>query len=262
MSADKSEDVFDDVVEDQEVEAAETEVESATETEKPAPRGYMSKEAWIEAGRDPEEWVSPEVFKERGERIKMKMEMQRDFENRLKNISIFHQKQLSLQREELLSKRDDAIDIADKETVKKLDKQLKELDDYEELNKEQESAAPIVKPQEVLEWEDDNPWCRDPSDPRLPLAQRVFSKAIADGKTPATALRLVDKELAAKFIDTARKPAQIAEGSRPTTTRDDSPLPSMKNLTAMERKIWDSGVFDSEKDFLKAVADDRKAGKK
>jgi len=219
----------------------------------------MTKDAWVESGRDPEDWVSPEVFKERGERIKMKA----DFDNRFKNLSVYYQKQMEIQRQELLSKRDDAIDVADKNAVKAIDKQLRELDDIEALNKPEEVAAQ-AKPPEVVEWEDDNPWCNDPSDPRLPLAQRVFKNALAQGKTTATALRMVDKELAAKFIDKSKRPAQIAEGSRTAPARGDDTKPSLSNLSAEEKKIWESGIFDSKDDFLKAVQDDRKAkaGKK
>jgi len=230
--------------------------------DKPAPRGYMSKEAWIEAGKDPNDWVSPEVFKERGERIKMKMDLQRDFDNRIRNLNLLHQKQLEVQRQDILSKRDEAIDTADKDAVKRFDKQLKELDDLENLSKSDEQNV-VVKPPEVEEWERDNPWCNDPSDPRLPLAQRTYAAAINAGKSPTLALIAVEKALADKFIDPKRKPAQIAEGSRGGSGgKNDSAKVTMSNLTEMERKVWESGIFDNQKEFLKAVEDDRKAGKK
>lgn len=258
MSEQNLEEVFDDVVEDQVEDTQEQEVEQ--KEEKPAPRGYMSKEAWIEAGRDPDDWVSPEVFKERGERIKMKLELQKDFENRIKNLNLLHQKQLEIQREDLLRQRDDAIDTADKAAVRSLDKKLKELDDLEELNRVEE-AQPIVIPPEVAEWEDENPWVYDPSDPRLPVAKRTYQKAISEGKTPASALRAVDRVLSEKFLDTRKKPSQIAEGSRSVGSRDEEKI-TMSSLTPTEKKIWESGIFNDQKAFLKAVADDRKAGKK
>lgn len=260
-----AEDVFDDVFEEdlQEeeiVESAEDAENKPDVEEKPLPRGYMTKDAWVESGRDPEDWVSPEVFKERGERIKMKAE----YDNRFKNLSMYYQKQMEIQRNDLLARRDEAIDTADKAEVKRLDKELKELDEIESLNREDGNVSAPVKPPEVVEWEDDNPWCNDPSDPRLPLAQRVFKNALAQGKTTATALRMVDKELAAKFIDKSKRPAQIAEGSRTAPARGDDTKPSLSNLSADEKKIWESGIFDSKDDFLKAVQDDRKAkaGKK
>lgn len=261
MSDENLDDVFDGVIE--EVEPVDDVVEdTATEQaeEKPKLKGYISsKEDWVASGKDPDDWVSPEVFKERGERIKMKAE----YDNRFKNLSMYYQKQMEIQRNDLLARRDEAIDTADKAAVKRLDKELKELDEIEQLNKVEDAPA-IVKPPEVVEWEEDNPWCHDIKDPRLALAQRVYKSAIESGKTPATALRLVDKEIAAKFIDTSRKPSQIAEGSRPSSGKHDDGKPSMATLTSEERKIWDAGIFDSKDDFLKAVQDDRKlkAGKK
>lgn len=260
MSDENVEDVFDGVIEEvEQVADAVEDVKPEPAEEKPAPRGYMSKEAWVEAGRDPEDWVSPEVFKERGERIKMKAE----YDNRFKNLSMYYQKQMELQRNDLLARRDEAIDTADKAAVKAIDKELKELDEIEQLNKVEDAPA-IVKPPEVVEWEEENPWCNDPTDPRLALAQRVYKSAVTAGKTPATALRMVDKELAAKFIDTSKKPAQIAEGSRQSSGKHDDGKPTMASLTAAEKKIWDTGIFDSKDAFLKAVQDDRKfkAGKK
>ena len=56
--------------------------------DKPAPRGYMSKEAWVESGKDPDEWVSEEVFKERGERIKQTTKLQKEFDNQIKNLNL------------------------------------------------------------------------------------------------------------------------------------------------------------------------------
>lgn len=257
---------FDEVVEDlhddtgiDPVEDAEDHKEEPKE-DKHLPRGYIaSKEEWVAAGKDPEDWVSPEVFKERGERIKMKAE----YDNRFKNLSMYYQKQMEIQRNDLLARRDEAIDTADKAEVKRLDKELKELDQIEELNRNEEPKT-VNKPLEVVEWEQENPWCNDVTDPRLALAQRVFKSAIDQGKTPATALRMVDKEIAAKFIDKSRKPAQIAEGSRAAPGRGDDGKPSMSNLSAEEKKIWEAGIFDSKDDFLKAVQDDRKAkaGKK
>lgn len=259
MSEQSVEDVFENVDNLAEDNDQVVDKQPEHQEEKPVPRGYMSKEAWAESGRDPEDWVSPEVFKERGERIKMKAE----YDNRFKNLNMYYQKQMEIQRNDLLARRDDAIDTADKAAVKAIDKELKELDEIEQLNKVEEVTA-VVKPPEVVEWEEENPWCNDPADPRLALAQRVYKSAVTSGKTPATALRLVDRELAAKFIDTSKKPAQIAEGSRQAPARGDDGKPSMSSLSAEEKKVWESGLFDSKDDFLKAVQDDRKlkAGKK
>ena len=263
MSDENVEDVFDDVT-DGEITHPEGDQsngdhsESFEVLEKSVPRGYMSKEAWVDAGRDPEDWVSPEVFKERGERIKMKA----DYDNRFKNLSMYYQKQMEIQRSDLMARRDDAIDTADKAEVKRLDKELKELDEIEQLNKIAPEAP--AKPKAVLDWEARNPWSLNAKDEKLPTAQRVYQAAIADGESIEDALKLVDTVIAAKFIDTKKKVSQVAESSRQSSGKADVSKPSMATLTSEEKKIWDAGIFESKDEFLKAVQDDRKlkAGKK
>jgi hypothetical protein len=257
---------LDDVFEDgadltEEVEAEEETKEVEEESSSDLPRGYMTKEAWVASGKDPEDWVSPEGFKLRGEHIKQTQALKRDFDNQIKNLSLFHQIQLKNQREELLSKRDDAIDVADKAAVKAFDKQLKDLDDIEKLNTPEPTAT--TKAPEILEWEQENDWSQDPNDPRLKIANKVFQEAISSGKTYATALRMVDKKISETFSSKQTNVRQIAEGSRTAGgKRDDVGTLSMKNLTREEQHAWDSGLYDNEKDFLKTVALYRKEAKK
>jgi len=242
-----------------------TESTEAKHDDKPAPRGYMSKEAWIESGKDPEKWVSEDEFKATGERIKLankiRQEIRGDFENQLKNVNLLHQIQLKNQREELLSRRDDAIDVADKASVKALDKQIKELDDLADLAKENTSLPD--KPVEVAQWENANPWVNDPKDPRTAIAQKTYIAAINAGIEPSEALDLVDSAISKKFSSKSVAPRQVAESSRQSSTSREPEAVTMKSLTAEEKKIWDtcSTMFGSEKEFLKSVANSRKGVK-
>ena len=256
MSDENIEDVFDDIKLVEEDEKAD---EPEDKSSSNAPRGYMTKEAWVASGKDPDEWVSEELFRERGHHIKQTAALRKEFDNQIKNLSMLHQIQLKNQREELLSKRDDAIDIADKAAVKALDKQIKELDDIEKLNTPTQASN---KPPEITEWEQDNPWCFDADDPRTKLANRIYREAINEGKTNAGALRAVDKEIASKFSEKSTSPRQIAESSRSAGgDRKASDVVTMKTLTRDEQRAWDSGLFPDEKTFLKAVENDRKGAK-
>lgn len=258
-----SEEIIDDVVADEipgnEIDGQDQEViDQKPEVDKSLPRGYMSKEAWIEAGRDPEDWVSPEVFKERGERIKMKAE----FENRLKNVNLFHERQIAILKADLEAKRDLAIETADKAEVKRLDKEIRELDALEDLNKPDQQEMP--KPQEVVDWEEENPWINEQSQ-KSEYAKSFFAKLVREGKTMGTALRHLDKEMDRVFGDTKKKPTQIAESSRPGTGKDDGAKVTFASLTPDEKKIWNeySDMWGgNQTEFLKTVADTRKAGKK
>src|SRR5690606_21375034 len=137
---------------------------------------HMSKEAWTAAGKDPGEWVSEDVFKERTLRIKNEQRLKRalaetkeDFDNRLKNLNMLSQAQLERQRQELLSRRDDAIDTADKATVKRLDKEIDAIDKEVALVTEKKPEQ-NTKPPEIAEWEEENPWIFDEDDPRVKVA--------------------------------------------------------------------------------------------
>lgn len=228
--------------------------------DKPAPRGYMSKEAWVESGKDPDEWVSEEVFKERGERIKQTAKLQKEFDNQIKNLNLLHQAQLRKERENLLSRRDDAIDIADKAAVKALDKQIKEIDDLEELTQEQ-AVIQQDKPIEVANWENANPWINNPKDPRTGIAQKAFEAATKSGMDIDDALDLVDAAIAKKFSTKPAAPRQSVESSRPSSGKREEAVLTMKNITREERIAWDEGFFKTEKEFLQAVANSRKGAK-
>ncbi len=144
--------------------------------EKTAPRGYMSKEAWIESGKPADEWVSEDVFKERGERIKQAARLQKEHDNEIKNLKLLHQINLKNQREELMARRDNLIEEADKDGVKAIDKQLAELDKLDDIAKD--TPVQQSKPSEVIAWEAANPWCNDPKDPRLGIANRTYIAAV------------------------------------------------------------------------------------
>jgi len=275
-NAETIEHVFEDVLTDEiKKEAAETAEETTQAEDKPAPSGYMSKEAWTESGKDPELWVSEDVFKERTIRIKNEQRLKRElaekekeFESRLKNVNTLQQAQLARQRAELIERRDDAIDIADRKTVDKLEKEIKALDKEAELvaDKPVQSAA---KPPEIVEWEDENPWIDDVDDPRTPVAQKAFADAVSAGKTTAYALRAAEKAANAlksedKSTEIKKKPAvSMADSSRSAASGGDSLTLSWSQLTSEDKAIYDE-LFShkSQKEYLKIVADARTGAKK
>lgn len=235
----------------------------------PAPKMHIDKDTWIAQGRDPAKWVSPELFAEQTKRINSEnrlnqrlRQQERDFENRLKNVNTFQQSQIDRLRRELEGKRDDAIDIADKGEVKRLDKELKELDDMEELAKPVE-AAPSNLPPEVAEWNAENQWLTA-DHPLRPQLNAEYDRVIKSGKTIYSALKAVDT-LAAQLLK--QEPAQIKKQPRAivdspkgavTKSQEDT---SWKSLTRQEVDIYNEVYADlgmSKKDYLQAVADSRK----
>lgn len=263
------EDVFADVLPE------ETEVEQKeVEQEKETPSGYMSKEAWVAAGKDPDEWVSEDVFKERTLRIKNEQRLKRqlaetkeDFESRLKNLNLLSQAQLERQKQELLARRDDAIDVADKATVKRIDKEIEAIDKQTELVTDDKAKDQPPKPPEVAEWEEENPWIFDESDPRREQALAIFDEWVSKGKTYAYALRAIDAEM--KFskkteVEYKKKPpVSMADNSKTIPSSDSSTL-SWSQLSDQEKNIYEEFFAHTkmtQKDYLKTVADQRRGAK-
>lgn len=275
MQEETVEDVFSDVLTD-EVKEKSIEHEESIDTEKPIIAGYMSKEAWIESGKDAKDWQSPELFAESVKRVKetsrLKRELadaRKEFDSRLKDSNLLWQGQLSRQRAELMERRDDAVGVADLSTVKKLDKQIADLDNEAELVKESPKQS-IDQPPEIAEWEEENPWVNDVSDPRVPVAQKAFKESIDAGKTYAYALRQADKAVSAlkpqskQEQEIRKKPAvSMSDSSRAATTSGDSVTLSWNQLSGEEKTLHEE-LFShkTQKEYLKIVADARTGVKK
>lgn len=264
------EEVFADVL--QEEVKKEAKEEPAPEPKSDLPSGYMTKDAWVEAGKDPDEWVSPEVFKERTQRIKetsrLKREMaekEREFENRIKNHSLLAKAQLQREIEKLQAVRDEAIDLSDRDGVRMADKKIKELDKEMSLIEEEKLAQP-AKPIEVVEWEEDNPWVNDPDDPRTLVAQKVFKQTLESGKSIAYALRAAEKAInSQEEREIRKKPAvSMADSPRGAVSKSDSPSIAWSHLSREEAEIYDTLFIHTgmtKKDYLKAVSDERRGSK-
>ena len=251
------------------------EEEAKPEVKESGPR-HLTREEWVEQGRDPEKWRSEEVFKEVTQRIKetgrlnQKLQQERlareEDNRRLTNVAFLQQQQITRLRADLESRRDDAIDVGDRTAVKAFDKQLRDLDTEESLIKEPQKQQLNIPP-EVQEWNEENEWLTA-DHPLKPIANDVFAKAIEQGKTIAGALRLVDKELSKhieldpveRAVTSAKKVASrsiVDSPSRAAVSRSDSAGLRMSDCTREEREMYNefykpSGV--SEKDFLKSLA--------
>lgn len=236
----------------------ENEQEEHQEVEQP--KGYMDRDAWIAAGKDPEEWVSPEVFKERGIRIeetsklrKQLSQVQQDTEARIANLNKLHRAQLDQERNKLLVERDNAIDIADKAEVRRIDQAL-------EKNKELQTAVTEqpAKPVEVVEWESENPWIFDVDDPRTAPAIAAFTEAKKAGKTLAMCILASDRAAAKINVEepkVKRTPIASADNPKARQSSGGKVQLSMKDLTSEEKNF--RSFYSSDAEFLKAVADSR-----
>jgi hypothetical protein len=246
------ENVANEKIELDQVDDQHEEVEN-TSTETHEKVGHLSEEDWIASGRDPKDWKPKEVWKERGQLLKEQARMKRQHEEELENVKKYFKAStlvMAQRIEELESRRDEAIEMGDKDVVKKIDRQIREL----------ENAAPQapVQPQknaEITQWEDQNSWIYDDSDPRTSIAKITYANAISSGYTPKQALREIEDVIKQKFPTNTRSQKQIAEQPAGRSSSSSSgKIATMATLSKEEQSIWESGAFSDEKSFLKAVS--------
>ena len=261
----------DEELEDQELPDDESEgeqEEAAEQQEAPktgADKMFIDKETWVKQGRDPELWVSPEVFRERTERIKLKSQMnqqEREFNRRLELNNRMHQIQLDRQRQELEARKENAILEADSKEVKRIDKELRDIDALEQTIKPATVAQANIPP-EVIEWNAENQWLTADH----PLRGQIndeYSNAIAEGKTIAGALRAVDK-LAARLLKSEpaqkKQPRAIVDSPKGGAVVKSQSNLSWESLSSQEKSIYDELYADagvSKKEYLQSVADSKK----
>jgi hypothetical protein len=256
---------IDESILDQDVEPVEEVIQEKPVDE--SMQGFMSKEDYVAKGGNADDWRSPREFRERGELIKrtkaaeQRVEaIERRTENEIKNLNMLHEIRLKSELEQLLRQRDDAIDVADKAEVKRIDRLIEANEDQTAIVQPQVQQQ-SQKAQEIQEWEADNPWCMNLDDPRTPLAQRIFSEELAKGSSTTKALIAVEKMLAAKFSKPDVNRDQHVESSRTAGKIQSSSKITWSQLTPQEERYYIPSQWASKEDFLKAVVNIRKGDK-
>lgn len=233
--------------------------------------GYISKEAWIAQGKDPDNWRSPEVYEERGkwigrvEALETSLNKNRqDTDLQISNLNQLHRIQLAQTVNELESKRDAAIEDADPVVAKQIQTQLDQIKPVQQAVQYAPPEQPIKDPA-VAAWELKNPWVLNPADRKTPYVQQQFLAYQKQGYSMDQALAAVDKDLSREFpqVNLNRQAPPAAEArSKPGGKRNAGPkTPAWDDLTRDERNYYDAmpDAWGTKADYLKAVANSRKA---
>ena len=229
-------------------------IEDSQVDQQEKPAGHLSQEEWEASGRDPKDWKPKEVWKERGQLLKEQARLKRQYEEEIENVKRYYKAStlvMAQRIEELESRRDEAIELGDKDGVKKIDRQIRELENAAPQPVQQKNIPNV----EITQWEDANPWIYDDSDPRTEIAKITFAKAASEGLTAKQALREIEDVLKQKFPTATRTQKQIAEQPSSKTTSSSTKTATMTNLSREEQAVWESGIYGTdEKSFLKAVS--------
>lgn len=259
MSEELQDDYVDDIV-DEDITIDEPE-DKPKKKDEPEIKGYMSKEAWIASGKNPDDWRDPVEFKVRGVEIKLRKE----FEERLKHNNFLHQQRLETELRKAKAERREAISIADHAAVDALDNEIDAIRLQQEEIKR--SEVPVVQDKDplVADWEASNPWIFNADDPKARYANAVCSDALGKGKTMAEALLLVDELVERKFGAPKKQTAPMVEGSRTAGGKPSAGSGmSWSDLSEQDKNIFNqvwpkSGDINKDKRaFLKALQDEKK----
>ncbi len=215
--------------------------------------GWKPQDEWE---GDPAEWRSAEVFNERGEWIdrhkkqqKQIDEMQSTFNTRMDNANKLHQQQIELQKADLIRKRDDAIDLADKGAANGYQ------DDIDKLN----TQPTAVDGQSTLDsWNSSNPWILQ-NNPKAAYAKQQFGMYQGQGMSSDAALSNMENDVNREFpdINPGRERQPTSEGgSRPGNKRGASKM-TWSELTNDELKYYRAmpEAWKSKAEYLQAVQD-------
>ncbi len=212
---------------------------------------------------DPDNVVSARQFVEKGEMISAINQLKkqvRDNDGRLADNNAFWQSQLEVQKDELLSKRDEAIDLADKDEVKKIDIQLKDIEKQEGNLK---PTAPQFDPADI---QAENNYLASLTNRSQKLfAQDTANQYINQGYAGADlvdAIKLdMDKEFPAK--NPRREEATLTTSKSRSKPSGDKA--TVDNLGDMDRKIISAMRNSNSKyakksdgDMLKIIEDSKR----
>lgn len=213
---------------------------------------------------DPKEWRSADSFNARGEFIgKLKDqdrvigkqsrrmdEMESEFEKRLDNVNKLH-------KSELVRKRDDAIDDADRKTANRYQDEIDDL------------GKPAPKPvasndQDALDqWNQKNTWIFG-DDPKAAYGVSKFNTYRSNGMSIEQSISAMETDVKRSFpdINTNRDNHPTTEGGTKPGRKASGKSLTMADLTGEEMKqyrAFPAGTWE-EKEFLQVVKDTR-AGK-
>jgi len=256
--AQMQDDVVDDVIDQEE----DITIDEPDQKKKPEPeiKGYMSKEAWIAAGKNPDDWRDPVEFKVKGIEIKLRKE----FEERLKNVNFINQQRLDMELAKAKAARKEAIAIADHVAVDQYDAEIDSIKDQQKLLKDNEEKTVPQKDPLEAQWEAENPWILDGSDPRTSIAIQVYADALNRGLPKWKAIEELDEFVTKKFGRPDKQKEPIVESSRTAAgTRSNAGM-AWSDLTPTDVKIFNevwpkTGDLNKDKRaFLKAIQDEKK----
>lgn len=188
-------------------EQVEDQIEDRHEEQEEAPQlsadqeqaqrnGHVSRDQWIEQGKDADDWVSAKKFNERGDMIGKIRKLERDSKDRdnrysaeLEQIKKFTQAAIQQKEREL----DEAVDMADRDKARAIRKEIKDLE------APTQAQQPEATDHTLEEWNADNPWIMDSNDPKAAYAHARYNAYSGQGMSTQEAINKMEADVNKAF---------------------------------------------------------------
>ena len=225
--------------------------------------GWKPLEEFVADGKDPENWVSPEVYNERGRFLRQIKNQKREFERtldekvgeRVQGVKKLYEARIA----DLNALKHSAIEDGNVETVRQIDEQIDDLRQNTPVHNPY--IPPQLHPAEEA-WNAQNPWINE-AGPKTEYAQLRYQDYRSRNISVEDALKAVDRDVEAKFPNKQTKipPSEKGSGSGGFNRKKSNSV-SSNDLTMEEKSLWKNApeLWDNDENaFLKAVADARGA---
>ena len=198
---------------------------------------------------------------------------------KLERMAKLHAVQLSVQKKELEERFKDAVNMSDLDEVRNIQKEMSELDELgveeEVVEKPADGTKFDVLPDEektlVQEWDIKNQWIYaanpehpsyDPLNPDIPksvFASSIINELANKGALPSEIISEVEKRVSEKFPEKQKAPRHLPSRTMPGKGQERGL--TWDELTGSEKNMFENlpDAWDDKSEFLKAVAEDRKA---
>ena len=249
---------------EQQAEETQEQAPEFTEHEQLAmANGWMSKEKWEEAGKDPLEWETAKSHNKYGELLNTVKDLQKttseseaQFDARLNGVNKIHEAQLSQQLAALKDKQKQNVENADTDSYNNTQEQIDKLT--------QAAQQPVIPPnvnehnQVVANWNAANPWASDGT-PKAAFAISEFNRIQAQGVTGQAAINAMESSVNKHFPDVNHRRNGVSQSEPPRKSNTSKPKKlTMANVTPQEMKLRSSIAEWSDPEvFLQAIEDSR-----
>ena len=206
-------------------------------------KGWVSKDEWIEQGKDPEDWVTYKHFNERGEWIDERRKLHdkvKGFDERLANNNKMWEATLDDRIAQLKADKKEAIKLADDESVERIDEQLEKAKAEKAKAAEYEKAT-LSTPEDVAhenQWLEQNKSWYNGRTPKAAYARTLVAELCNEGLAGKKLTDEVERLIAKEFpAQNANRDKAVTDKSTPPATRKSKAVASLDQLTGEDKRI-------------------------